>query len=253
MSRHPGASHPNTPGSQHLGHGTPGSQHLGHNTPGSQHLGHGTPGSQHLGHGTPGSQHGSQQARSHHGPSSHHGSQVTRISFFGQNHLFYICSTDHCTVLSTGAATVSPRLGSLLQEPPTHPHITLQMQVIFLLFFWTTLHIHLLPFIRLPPRSWTAHAGKKSRLGGPKTPPRPPRPWSGLSGARASKTRLSRPPGPLPWTRAPRPVARGSVGPTRATWGPATSSSSSWAGLSARLLWTTCKRPLPSLQRPLWL
>jgi len=75
MSRHPGASHPNTPGSQHLGHGTPGSQHLGHNTPGSQHLGHGTPGSQHLGHGTPGSQHGSQQARSHHGPSSHHGSQ----------------------------------------------------------------------------------------------------------------------------------------------------------------------------------
>lgn len=37
-------------------------------------------------------------------------------------------STDHCTVLSTGAATVSPRLGSLLQEPPTHPHITLQMQ-----------------------------------------------------------------------------------------------------------------------------
>ena len=133
MSRHPGASHPNTPGSQHLGHGTPGSQHLGHNTPGSQHLGHGTPGSQHLGHGTPGSQHGSQQARSHHGPSSHHGSQVTRISFFGQNHLFYICSTDHCTVLSTGAATVSPRLGSLLQEPPTHPHITLQMQVILLL------------------------------------------------------------------------------------------------------------------------
>ena len=145
MSRHPGASHPNTPGSQHLGHGTPGSQHLGHGTPGSQHLGHGTPGSQHLGHNTPGSQHGSQQARSHHGPGSHHGSQVTRTFTFGDNlEVPSVCSfvnlslsTVRCTVLSTGARTGcrraptgSLRLDSLLQEPPTHLRTTHRMQVI---------------------------------------------------------------------------------------------------------------------------
>ena len=147
MSRHPGASHPNTPGSQHLGHGTPGSQHLGHGTPGSQHLGHGTPGSQHLGHNTPGSQHGSQQARSHHGPGSHHGSQVTRVFPTGDDFevgCLFICqslSTVRCTVLNTGARTGCRRaptgaptdslqLDSLLQEPPTHLRTTLRMQVI---------------------------------------------------------------------------------------------------------------------------
>ena len=174
MSRHPAGSHPNTPGSQRLGHGTPGSQHLGH----------GTPGSQHLGHNTPGSQHGSQQARSHHGPGSHHGSQVPGTSFAFEC-LFIYGSFQHGSLHgsqhgsthglptgihgSTHGLTPAGFTPPGASYPPSHHTPSAGISVHCPLSFLYSI------FVRLPPRAWPAHAWKESGLGGPKTPPKPPR------------------------------------------------------------------------------